>query len=203
MAFRVKNAPISISRVVTPLGEVKCGLNGNPSSCEISEQVKYENGFSTIMVMPNYEVELISFQPPCDRPQSQYVTMSTGWLWRIQKLTDAVDPIELYCRFTPKRNQEIVYDTACVESLDAVEIYDKDWRIHIGTEDGEALHYRALKNDGFPSRLNDIVSVDRSIVIRNQFGFNSFLPHLNKGEHLHMHLLWLTAVKLTKMLIHG
>jgi hypothetical protein len=189
MALGLLSGRVSIHRVETPLGIVSCGLIGSPLSCEVSDQYNQNNGVSVEMTMPNYKVQLISFKLPWERPESEYITGSLGWLWRIQKLTDTIDQIELYCKLSAKRNAGVNFDSASGESLDAIAAYNEDWILHLGTEDGESLHNRATKNDGIPMRFKDDLDIQQSFTTVKRTGFKTAVPYLNKGENFHIHYL--------------
>jgi hypothetical protein len=181
--------PISINRINTPMGTVNCGLKGNPSSCEPTGPYYYDNGFSSIINMPNYKVEIFNFELPKPQDSSDYITGLHGWLWRIEKLTDAKEPLELYCKFTSSKGAGVSYSTACGESLDAIEVYNQDWILHIGTEDGETMQSRAINDDGMPPRFKESLNFHTSFTMMKRTGLLTAIPHLNQGEHFHMHYL--------------
>ena len=53
--------------------------------------------------------------------------------------------------------ENVDFDVATGEHLDAIEASNNDWILHIGTEDGEVLNFRAGENDWFPNRLQNKV----------------------------------------------
>lgn len=73
--------------------------------------------------------------------------------------------------------------------MDAIEIYNESWKMHIGTEDGLMLNSRAEKNNGFPKRLmskeNDWVNItemkESSILIT--------IPEIEINEKIHLQIL--------------
>jgi hypothetical protein len=96
--------------------------------------------------------------------------------------------LEAFCLFENQMGL-IEFDTACGESLDAVEISNETWGLHIGTEDGEALNARAAKDDEFPARLENKVNFYNSITQLQKNGVTTEIPLLNRREKLHLQYL--------------
>ena len=180
---------ISIQYFETPLGMVKCGLNGGPVYCETSGPFTHENGISIRTKTENYSFEWMSFKLPITTDKSRGITASCGWVWRIIKHTQAAEPIELFCLLKKKRNKIVEFDSACGDALDAVEAFNKDWTLHIGAEDGDTLHQRAANGDGMPERFKTELGFHNSFTKLTRFGVKTTVPQLNKGEELHMHYL--------------
>lgn len=171
----------------TPLGIVRCGLtcDGIDSSIETK---KYENGSSEIYTTQGHKIEMVSFKLRVPLYNGNSLTDSFGWIFRIEKTTDPNEKIETYC-LIDKINDEVTFDTATGEHLDAIQANSKDWTLHIGTEDGEILNSRAENDDWFPPRLKNKVDFYKSITEMKQNGFVTKIPNLNKGEKIHIHYL--------------
>ncbi|CAM3633337.1 hypothetical protein MUGA111182_00340 [Mucilaginibacter galii] len=178
---------IILHRFPTPLGTVSCGFKADSAVVEVLGPYNQPNGYCTLTIMPNYKVESINFKLPAGDDYKEHNTASHGWLWRIEKLTDVVDPVELYCKISTQR--KINYGAACGEALDAIEAYDDEWSLNIGTEDGEAMRNRGMNSDGMPERLKDQLDFHKSFTILKRTGLYTKVPHLNKGEHFHIHYL--------------
>ena len=98
------------------------------------------------------------------------------------------ESIEIFCLFE-KPIDEVELDTACGESLDAIEVFNENWSLHIGTEDGEVLNYRAKNEDDFPARLENKVDFYNSITKLQEDGVKTTIPKLNKDEIIHLQYL--------------
>jgi hypothetical protein len=200
-SYKMRLNTIILHRFPTPLGTVSCGFKGDPAIVEVLGPYTHSNGCSTLNITPNYKVESISFKLPAEDDYKEHITASHGWLWRIEKLTDVADPMEIYCKISAQR--KINYGTACGEALDAIEAYDDDWSLHIGTEDGEALQYRAINNDGMPERLKEQLDFGRSFTTLKRTGLYTQVPNLNKGENFHIHYLTAYVSEARKMFLPG
>lgn len=180
---------LSIYSFETPLGMVKCGLKGGSIQCDTTGPFKHENGSSIHTKTENYSFESMFFKLPNITDHNNYVTVSCGWVWRIKKHTQARESIELFCSLKKKRNEIVEFDTACGEALDAIEAFNNDWTLHIGTEDGETLRQRAVNGDGMPERLKQDLGFHGSFTKLTRFGVETTVPHLKEGEEFHIHYL--------------
>ena len=171
----------------TPLGVVRCGINccGHDNVVDTN---KYENGSSEIFKTVGHQIEIISFKIRIPLYNGETLTDSFGWIFRIEKTNDIDEKVETYC-LLDKINDEITFDTACGEHLDAIQADNNEWTLHIGTEDGEILNSRAENDDWFPPRLKDKVDFYQSITEMKQNGFVTKIPDLNKGEKIHIQYL--------------
>jgi hypothetical protein len=172
----------------TPLGIVNCGLTSDKSIIALIENKTYENGQSEIYKLTDYQIELIECKIRVPLYNGGTLTDSNGWIWRIIKEHDSSETIQVDCRLIESIN-DINYDIATGEHLDAIEASNKDWILHIGTEDGEILNSRAELNDWFPNRLQNKVDLYQSITDMNKNGFISKLPDLKTNERLHIQYL--------------
>lgn len=171
----------------TPLGIVRCGLNSNSVNSFI-ETKKYKNGQSKIFNTIGYQVEIISFKIRLPLYNEENVTESCGWILRIEKINNTDEILEAYCILT-NYLENIEFDSATGEYLDAIQADNSEWTLHIGTEDGEALNSRAENDDWFPPRFKHDVDFYQSITEMKQNGFITKIPLLNKGEKIHMQYL--------------
>src|ERR1700740_2251055 len=119
----------------TPLGKVVCGIKTSEDYHDIIAETSYEHGHSQTIVTRSHSIEFITFKLKLPLYNGEVVSDSMGWLFRISKFSPDEEFIQLYCLLTDyKDNTEFGSDPG--EHLDAVEITDKDWVFHIGTEDG-------------------------------------------------------------------
>jgi len=171
----------------TPLGIVCCGI----ICCRhdnFVERNKYENGSSEIFKTDGHQIEIISFKIRVPLYNGDSLTDSFGWIFRVEKTNDIDEKIETYC-LLDKINNEVTFDTASGENLDAIQVESNIWTLHIGTEDGEVLNSRAENEDWFPPRLKNKVDFYQSISEMKQNGFVTKIPDLNKGEKIHIQYL--------------
>jgi hypothetical protein len=171
----------------TPLGIVRCGLTCARIDTAI-ETRKYENGSSEIFYSKGHKIELISFKISVPLYNGDHLTDSMGWIFRIEKVADINDKIETYCLLENNSN-DIIFGTATGEHLDAVEAYNSEWTLHIGTEDGEIMNSKAGNEDWFPLRLKDTIDFYQSITEVKQNGFITKIPELDLGEKIHIQYL--------------
>lgn len=171
----------------TPLGIINCGLS-NSGHNDLVETKKYENGQSKIFITIGHQVEIISFIIRLPLYNGDSITEGRGWILRIEKKTDVDELIEAYCLLNSQL-RDIQFDSATGEYLDAIQVDSLEWTLHIGTEDGEALRLRAEGDDWFPSRLKNNLNFYQSITEMKQNGFVTKIPHLEKGEKIHIQYL--------------
>lgn len=172
---------------ITPLGVVRCGLICN-ETVRLIETKKYENGSAEILATNGHFIEVVSFKIRVPLYNGGTLTDSFGWLFRIKKTTDIPNKIETYC-LLEKSNDEISFDTATGEHLDAIQADSNEWTLHIGTEDGEVLNSRAENDDWFPERLKNIVDSSKSITEMKLNGFVTRIPDLMNDEKIHIQYL--------------
>jgi hypothetical protein len=171
----------------TPLGVVLCGLVCNRIDSQI-ETVNYENGSSEIFNTDGHKIEIVSFKIRVPLYNGDTLTDWFGWIYRIQKLRETNETIETYC-LLDKISNEIMLGPSSGENLDAIEAYNDEWTLHIGTEDGETLNSRAENDDWFPPRLKNKVDFYESITEMKKNGFVTKIPELKKGEKIHIQYL--------------
>ena len=179
---------IIVKTFETPLGKVVCGLVSDYTKLNLVGHNTYENGKSEIFETIGHRIELIEFKIRQPLYNGETVTDSFGWLWKIQKRNSENESIETFC-LLEKPNENVEYDTACGESLDAIEVFNENWSLHIGTEDGEVLNYRARNDDEFPARLENKVDFYNSITKMQENGLRTSIPNLIQHENLHLQYL--------------
>jgi hypothetical protein len=149
---------------------------------------KYENGSSEIFKANGYQVEVISFKIKIPLYNGDLLNDGSGWIFRIEKVSEVDEKLKTYC-LLDKKDNKIVFDIATGENLDAIQADDGEWTLHIGTEDGEILRWRAEANDWFPIRIKDEVDFYKSVSEMRQNGFVTNVPSLRKGEKMHIQYL--------------
>jgi len=171
----------------TPLGEVVCCLKSSESELEFEGTKSYENGKSEVYKTKGHQIELVEFKIKQPLYNGETVTDSNGWIWRIQKTNSVAEELETSCFLHP--NNGVEFDIATGEHLDAIEAQTEEWTLHIGTEDGEILNYRAQEEDWFPKRLLDKVDFEQSITKLRTERVITSIPKLELNEKLHIQYL--------------
>jgi hypothetical protein len=172
----------------TPIGTISCRLTSNKPYITLIENKTYENGQSEIFKTNAYQIELVEFKVRLPLYNGSILTDSRGWIWRIYKQQNNFENLHLDCELI-EPTDDINYDFATGEHLDAIEASNKDWILHIGTEDGEVLNSRAAYNDWFPNRLQNTVDFYQSITEIKTNGFTTNIPNLRINEKIHIHYI--------------
>ena len=172
----------------TPIGQVVCRLTADSSNIEIVRTKEYENGKSVTYNTSGHRIELIEFKIRQPLYNGETVTDSNGWIWRIEKNKQSKEKLRLNCVLTDY-SENVNFDTATGEHLDAIEASDFKWILHIGTEDGEILNSRAETNDWFPKRLENNIDFYQPITKMLKEGFETNIPELYIGEQIHIQYL--------------
>lgn len=177
-----------IKRFETPLGIISCRLTSDKSEIKLVKQDNYKNGFSETFQTNSFQIELIEFKVNVPLINGDSLTDSKGWIWRLIKTNDNVEQIHLYCRLIDSY-ENVDYDIATGEHLDAIEASNNDWILNIGTEDYNILHSRASKDDWFPKRIANVIN-DKSLLTQlEKNGISSVIPDLIKGEKIHIQFI--------------
>jgi hypothetical protein len=185
---KLTQARIIVKTFVTPLGNVVCGLVSDSTKVNLVGHRAYENGKSELFETKAHQIEIIEFKIRQPLYNGETVTDTFGWVWKIQKRNSENELLEIFCLFENPIHK-VEFDTACGESLDAIEVFNETWTLHIGTEDGEVLNSRAENEDEFPARLENKVDFYNSITTMKENGLKTEIPLLNQGEILHLQYL--------------
>ena len=171
----------------TPLGTIRCGIisDGFEKTFDIQ---KYENGNSEIFKTIGHKVEIIIFKIRLPLYNGDILTDSFGCIFRIVKTADIDEKIETYC-LLDKYKDDVEFDVASGEHLDAILAENNEWNLHIGTEDGEGLNSRAENKNWFPARLKSNLNLENSITEMKENGFVTKIPSLDKNEKIHIQFL--------------
>jgi len=182
------NNNLIIKKFETPIGEVECKLETSTDNCELIATNNYENGTSETFKIGGYKIELVEFKIRQPLYNGETILDSQGWIWRIDKIEDSNIKLNLSCQLINYPN-DIEFDTAHGEHLCAIEAYNENWNLHIGTEDGEIMNERAERNDRFPTRLQELVNFYESISQTKKNSIETIVPNLEVNESLHIHYL--------------
>lgn len=172
----------------SPLGIVRCGIKCDSFDMNLVEKKKYKNGQSEIYTTIGHKIEFISFKIKLPLYNGETVTDGCGWVFRVKKINNISELIEIYCILDSEVEGLESYSN-CGEHLDAIRNDNQFWTLHIGTEDGEILNSRAEIDDWFPLRLKGSVNFNKSITAIKNNSLLTVIPKLNKGEKIHIQYL--------------
>ncbi len=168
----------------TNLGEIELTLTSESEfQYVISDNLKAEN--------ENYRIKII-FLDLNKKIIGKQVEISRGWRIFIEKKSNHTENLKIFCKLL-NNNPEMNWDYASGENLDSVVIENDTEILHIGTEDGDAMKFRAENDDWFPVRLKNEISLEKPITNYIDFGFESRIPDLAINEQFYLHFLISTA----------
>ena len=156
---------------------------------------------NNLLTTASHKIILQSFQLPNEFQSNSYsppkkVESLIGWRWFVEKISDADEQLSIFCQLiNPQADVSCNPDSG--EALDAVEIENKTYHLHIGTEDSEILRSRANFNDLMPKRFENLLGLrcdesscsEYSFTEYIDFGFKTNIPKLLKGEKIYFHFL--------------
>lgn len=172
----------------TPLGDVICELKCTHNKYSVLSEVT--NNFTTSITIRTASsiITVNDFKIPSNLILKQPILNTNGWTYQIEKLNDDVEDLIISCRLIPKYN-DLEFDIATGENLDAIEASNEEFILHIGTEDGQTLRHRSLNNDWMPIRFaEDLINTKLLYGLIND-GFETIIPNLNANEKLYIHFL--------------
>lgn len=178
----------------TKLGTIETWIENN---LDDSNTINKNNLLNTA----SHKIILQSFQLPNEFQSNSYsppkkVESLIGWRWFVEKINDADEQLSIFCQLiNPQADVSCNPDSG--EALDAVEIENKTYHLHIGTEDSEILRFRANFNDLMPKRFENLLGLrcdenscsEYSFTEYIDFGFKTNIPKLLKGENIYFHFL--------------
>ena len=183
----MKPEKINIDKFVTNLGIIDLSMSLLPNS-NIKEFDK-----SIIIAKLEHIIEVISFNDIKSwMKDTNPVEDAKGWIVRLQKINDINEEIFIQCSLIPNKNNI----TSCIntgENLDSLWIENETDVVSIGTEDGEMMKFRSEKEDWMPFRFKEELGYQNnsefSFTNYLDFGLETCLPKLNKGEKIYFHYL--------------
>ena len=156
---------------------------------------------NNLLTTASHKIILQSFQLPNEFRSNSYdppekVESLTGWRWFVEKINDADEQLSIFCQLiNPQADASCASDSG--EDLDAIEIENKTYHLHIGTEDSEILRSRANFSDLMLKRFEKLLGwrcdenscSEYSFTEYIDFGFKTNIPKLLKGENIYFHFL--------------
>ena len=141
------------------------------------------------IITKEHEIIIQAFElDSIELPEGMNYENSKGWMWFIKKINKQTEQLTIFCKLVNPKS-DTTYGANSGEYLDAIEIEDKTYQLHIGTEDGEVLQYRAKKSDWMPKRFENELDFDKSFTEYIDFGFKTTIPKLEEGEKIYFHFL--------------
>ena len=121
-------------------------------------------------------------------PETMEYESAKGWRWFIEKTNNEKEKLTIFCKLiNPSTDTE--FDSSSGEHLDAIEIENRTYHLHIGTEDGERLKYRAEQNEWMPKRFKGDIGFHKSFTEYVDFGFKTIIPTMDNGEKIYFHFI--------------
>ncbi|NRT13624.1 hypothetical protein [Flavobacterium sp. 14A] len=175
----------------TNIGEIELSIKSEyPVQYSVKDSLEVET--------KNYKIEVVVIDlSRMNFPKHMKIENSKGWRIYIEKKTNKSEKLNILCKLK-NNNTETTWDYNSGENLDAVEIENRTELLHIGTEDGEVIKWRAENNDWFPIRLKNEISLEKPITNYIDFGFESMIPNLEINEKMYLHFLVATRKKIEK-----
>ncbi len=121
-------------------------------------------------------------------PETMEYESAHVWRWFIDKTNNENEKLTIFCKLI-NPSADIEYGGNPGEHLDAIEIENKTYHLHIGTEDGEIMQYRAEANDLMPERFKEEIGLYKSFTEYTDYGFKTIVPKLDKGEKIYFHFI--------------
>jgi hypothetical protein len=180
----------------TQLGTIGTWIESNTNPQILIDE---DNSSST----GSHKINLQSFELPnefqCNSlSPTKKVESLIGWRWFIEKISDTDEQLNIFCQLIDSQ-AGVSCDPDSGEALDAVEIENENYHLHIGTEDEEVLQARAKVNDFMPKRFYNLLgwhwhenrkkSYYYSFVEYIDLGIKINIPNLLKGEKIYFHFL--------------
>ena len=176
-------------RFETNLGVVSLEIEcSNESDWDVSQ----ENSMITINTL-NHIIEVFAFNDIKEwlSKTDNEVEQSKGWLIRMTKTSSNFEQLNLKCELISS-DSNIISSPDSGEWLDAVWMENSTHFLSIGTEDGEMLRERAVKNDFMPNRFKKELGFQSrkySFTKYIERGFLTEIPTLKKHEQIYFHYL--------------
>ncbi len=124
-------------------------------------------------------------------PETMEYETAKGWRWFIEKTNNQKEKLTIFCKLiNPSADTEFGGNPG--EHLEAIEIENKIYQLHIGTEDGEIMQYRAEVNEWMPERFKGEIGFYKSFTVYVDFGFKTNIPNLIEGEKIYFHFITAT-----------
>jgi len=137
----------------------------------------------------NYKIRLEVFELQNEwLPENMSFKTSKGWRWFIEKTNEKNEELTIYCKLLEVK-PETNWSHDSGQHLDAIAIENKINIVHIGTEDGEIMQFRAVNQDYMPIRFKDELSIAKSFTEYIDYGFKTVIPELKINEKIYFHFL--------------
>ncbi|PJZ64031.1 hypothetical protein CH371_20285 [Leptospira wolffii] len=179
----------SLEKVTCLLGILEISIFSNDSNIKIEKDIEH-----TRIISENYSVTVYTFSVLEDWLWEELkIHSSKGWMFYITKKTD--HPIEMNILIELiNPSEKLSSGPAYGQGLMAIEISDRQNKLHIGTEGDDALFWRAEEDDFMPQRLFEgfDYSGNEKYTFTDliEYGFSTQIPHLNSSEKIYFHYIY-------------
>lgn len=171
----------------TKIGMVECELLSNYTTIAVIGKEQYENGIALKYQTIGHQIEVIEFKARTH----ELVKDSKGWIFRITKNRAEKEQLKIKCALK-HTSKDVEFSPASGAYLDAIEGYNQEWQLHIGTEDEDMILSRARQNDWFPKRLEGkLTNFYRTFTtyLKENNGLQTSIPILENNEKIHIQYL--------------
>jgi hypothetical protein len=184
---------MKIKKFKTNLGEISLNSFSNEKAeIEITD-------FGYTYKSESYEIKIIEFNEIKDwlkDASGVKIEKSIGFIFQIIKLNNKKENLKFKC-ILENNDSKATSEPDTGEHLLAIWIDDNKNVVSIGTEDGEAMKYRAEENDWIPNRFKSELGIikvwgkykEKSFTEIIDFGLETEIPYLKKGEKFYFHYL--------------
>jgi hypothetical protein len=165
----------------TKLGVVTCYLQSDSMVDPVAPGILKLSSAGYSIYCQNFDLKKISSDQPAQFESGK------GWRWFIEKSNDIEEQLMLFCKLmNPSDN--VQWDNASGENLNAIEISNHNHLLQIGTEDEFMMEYRAEAGDWMPEQYKRI-DINNNLWKGSEFGMKVTIPILKKGEKIYIHFL--------------
>jgi hypothetical protein len=178
----------------TKLGTIKTWIESSINNLTVAKD-------GNLLTTKNYRIRLESVALPNETQYNSYslpkkIESLIAWPWFIEKIGNVDEQLAIFCQLVNAQS-DTSWDYSSGECLDAIEIENQTYNLHIGTEDAEVLQYRAYQNDWMPKRFQNLLGwhenekyySEYSFIEYIDFGFKINIPNLLKNEKIYFHFL--------------
>jgi len=142
-------------------------------------------GYEIILESTKLDIKEIA---PFMRFESSHV-----WRWFIRKINSDIEELSMYCKLIDPL-PDCKWEGSSGEHLEAIEIENQEYCLHIGTEDNDIMRNRAEESDWMPNRFKEKLDFHRSFTEYIDFGFKIHVPKLEINEEIYFHFLVATDI---------
>ena len=155
-----------------------------------SNQLFAEENKKGVLVTADYEVVIKKIAPYFDwLPAGMQVESAQAWLFYLSKRNAGSERLSFSIALQAT-NTVVQCGAATGQNLIAVEFENGTCQMHIGTEDEDAMAYRASISDHMPARFETLLSkYEMEVTTITACGLFTQIPVLVMGEQFYFHYI--------------